>query len=320
MDTAVLCESLSKNYKDVKALKNLNLEIKENIIVGFLGINGAGKTTTIKLLNSLIKPTSGRAFIYGIPIYENPIKVQREVGYLSQEPSFYLWMSGREFLIYIGEIFGIGRKILKEKVEYLLEEVGLSNAENRRIGEYSTGMKQRLGIAQSLINDPKVLFLDEPVSSLDPVGRISVLKIIKELKGKTTVFMSSNVLNDVERICDEVAIIDKGELIIHEKLSVLKEKYISPAVLICCKEPLEKLKDFLLKEDFIQTAELIDIDGKEHGALKIFFRDFNKGEVALPRLIIENRLTLIKYEMLMPNLEDVFIKIINREKKRDKLR
>lgn len=315
MNAAILCEGLSKNYRDVEALKNLNLEIKNNLILGFLGVNGAGKTTTIKLLNSLIKPTAGRAFICGIPINENQMRVKSMVGYLSQEPAFYHWMTGKEFLDYVGGIFGIKKSLLKERVSRLLEEVGLSDSGNRRIGGYSTGMKQRLGIAQALISDPKVLFLDEPVSSLDPVGRVHVLEIIKSLKGKATVFMSSHILNDIERICDEVAIIDKGELITHEKLSVLKEKYISSAVLIQCKEPLQRFKDLLSQEDSILRAEFVDADGKEQSSLKVVFKDFERGKRVLPKLVVENGLTLVKYEMLTPTLEDVFMKLINKRSK-----
>lgn len=313
MDTAISCEGLSKNFKDIKALKKLNLEIKSNLIVGFLGVNGAGKTTTIKLLNNLIKPTSGKAFIYGTSVQENQMKVKNMVGYLSQEPAFYHWMTGKEFLFYVGSLFGIKKSTLKERVRNLLDKVGLLDAQKRRIGGYSTGMKQRLGIAQSLINDPRVLFLDEPVSSLDPIGRVNVLEIIKSLKGKATIFMSSHILNDIERVCDEVAIIDKGELIIHEKLSVLKEKYISPVVLIQCKEPLEKFKDMLEREDYIQSAELMSLDDRENVCLRIVFDDFEKGKTVLPKLIVENGLTLIKYEMLTPTLEDVFMKLINKE-------
>ncbi|MFC2166047.1 ABC transporter ATP-binding protein [Acidobacteriota bacterium] len=311
MDTVIRCENLSKNYKGVKALQNLSLEIKENLIVGFLGVNGAGKTTTIKLLNNLIKPTAGEATICDTPVFNNPMKVKSMVGYLSQEPAFYKWMTGREFLMFVGEVFRIEKSRLKEKARKLLAEMELSDAANKRIGGYSTGMKQRLGIAQSLINDPKVLFLDEPLSSLDPLGRVSVMNIIKRLKGKTTVFMSSHILTDIERVCDEVAIIDKGKLIIHDKLSVLKEKYISPAIRVECKEPLGDFREFLMKEDYVFAADREDTGGTEDTSLKIIFSDFSKGEIMLPKLIVESNLTLVKYDTLTPTLEDVFLKLID---------
>jgi ABC-2 type transport system ATP-binding protein len=311
MDTVIQCEGLSKTYKDVKALQNLNLEIKEDLIVGFLGVNGAGKTTTIKLLNNLIKPTAGKANICGTPVFNNPMKVKSMVGYLSQEPAFYKWMTGREFLMFVGEVFRIDRAKLKVKVMHLLDEMELSDAANKKIGSYSTGMRQRLGIAQSLLNDPKVLFLDEPMSSLDPLGRVSVMNIIKGLKGKTTVFMSSHILNDIERVCDEVAIIDKGKLIIHDKLSVLKEKYISPSVLIECKEPLKDFMESLSGEDYVFSVEKWEKEEAEDRALKVTFRDFSKGEIMLPKLIVERRLTLVKYETLTPTLEDVFLRLID---------
>jgi len=314
MSVAISCRSLSKNYGEIKALQNLNLEVQENIIVGLLGVNGAGKTTTIKLLNSLIKPSSGEAYIFGVNVFKNPMKVKNLVGYLSQEPSFYRWMKGRELLECAGEIYGLEGMNLRNKVKELLELVGLLDYAERRIGTYSTGMKQRLGIAQSLINSPRLLFLDEPASSLDPLGRNEVLKLIKELKGKSTVMVSSHVLNDIERICDEVIIIDKGKLILHERLSVLKEKYISPAVLIECKENLDDLKDLLQKSNFVRSVEGLNQNGKNGRSLKIIFKDFNQGEKILPQLIVQKGLTLRRYEILAPTLEDIFVTLVNREK------
>ncbi len=314
MSVAISCRSLSKNYGEIKALQNLNLEVQENIIVGLLGVNGAGKTTTIKLLNSLIKPSSGEAYIFGVNVFKNPMKVKNLVGYLSQEPSFYRWMKGRELLECAGEIYGLEGMNLRNKVKELLELVGLLDYAERRIGTYSTGMKQRLGIAQSLINSPRLLFLDEPASSLDPLGRNEVLKLIKELKGKSTVMVSSHVLNDIERICDEVIIIDKGKLILHERLSVLKEKYISPAVLIECKENLDDLKDLLQKSNFVRSVEGLNQNGKNGRSLKIILKDFNQGEKILPQLIVQKGLTLRRYEILAPTLEDIFVTLVNREK------
>jgi len=311
METVIRCEGLSKTYKDVNALQDLDLEIKEDLIVGFLGVNGAGKTTAIKLLNNLIKPTAGKATICGTPVFNNPMKVKSMVGYLSQEPAFYKWMTGREFLMFVGEVFRIEKIALKEKVARLLEDMELSSAADKKIRGYSTGMKQRLGIAQSLINDPKVLFLDEPMSSLDPLGRVSVMNIIKGLKEKTTVFMSSHILTDIERVCDEVAIIDKGKLIIHDKLSVLKEKYISPAIFVECKEPLHSFAEALGKEGYVFAVDKEDIRGTEDRSLKITFTDYAKGETMLPKRIVESGLTLVKYEILTPTLEDVFLRLIH---------
>jgi len=311
MTAVIQCEGLTKHYKDAKALESLDLEVKEDLTVGFLGVNGAGKTTTIKLLNSLIKPTAGKAYICGVPVFKNPMKVKKLVGYLSQEPAFYRWMTGREFLSFVGSVFGYTGSLLEKKVRRLLADMELSAAAGKRISGYSTGMKQRLGIAQSLINDPKVLFLDEPMSSLDPLGRVSVMNIIKALKGKTTVFMSSHILYDIERVCDEVAVIDKGRLIIHDKLSVLKEKYISPAVLVRCKEPLQEFREALLKEEAVFAAEKWEGGSNGGHALRITFNDFSTGESLIPKMIVEKNLTLVRYETLTPTLEDVFLRLVN---------
>lgn len=311
MNSVIVCDNLSKHYKNITALDRLNLEISENTILGFLGINGAGKTTTIKLLNNLIKPTTGNACIYGQSILKDPLKLKTMIGYLSQEPAFYPWMTPKEFLTYVGEVFNLNKNTIRERVDRLLHDLDLAEVAEKRISEFSTGMRQRLGIAQALINEPKVVFLDEPVSSLDPLGRIQVLNIIKSLKGKATIVMSSHILNDVERVCDEVAIIDHGKLLIHEKLPVLKDRYFSRTILIHCQEPLERFKDLLQKQDFIKTVEWIVATPEMPNGLKIISKDFALAEKELPALIVKHGLTLKHYEFISPNLEDIFISLVH---------
>jgi ABC-2 type transport system ATP-binding protein len=311
MNSVIVCDNLTKHYKNITALDRLNLEISENTILGFLGINGAGKTTTIKLLNNLIKPTAGNAYIFGQSIVKNPLKLKTMIGYLSQEPAFYPWMTCREFLTYVGEVFNLKKNTIRERVGRLLHDLDLASVAEKRIGEFSTGMRQRLGIAQALINEPKVVFLDEPVSSLDPLGRIQVLNIIKSLKGKATIVMSSHILNDVERVCDEVAIIDHGKLLIHEKLPALKDRYFSRTILMHCQEPLQRFKDLLQKQDFIKTVEWIAATPEMPNGLKIISKDFALAEKELPALIVKHGLILKHYEFLSPNLEDIFISLVH---------
>ena len=201
---AIKCEGLTKRYGNVVALDSLDLSIKERSIFGFLGPNGAGKTTTVKLLVGLSNPTVGRAWIAGQEVTPEAIGLRKKIGYLPEVPAFYNWMNGPEFLSFVGELHHLSKAEIKNRSDELLELVELKETAKRRIGGYSRGMRQRLGIAQALMNRPEVLFLDEPCSALDPIGRREVLELIKRLSAGATVFMSTHILSDVERVCDSV--------------------------------------------------------------------------------------------------------------------
>jgi ABC-2 type transport system ATP-binding protein len=180
-------------------------------IFGFLGPNGAGKSTTIKLLMHLLHPTSGNARILDQPV--DAVSMHQSIGYLPENPYFYDYLTPRELLTYVGRLFGLRQPALSQKVEALIEDVGLASARNLQLRKFSKGMVQRIGIAQALINEPEIVFLDEPMSGLDPLGRMDVRRIIMSLKARgVTVFFSSHILPDVEAICDRVAILNKGRL------------------------------------------------------------------------------------------------------------
>jgi len=216
--SVVEIENLTKDFqagfwrkRPVRALDNLTLRVEAGETFGFLGPNGAGKTTTIKILMNLLKPTSGSARILGEPA--DSIRMRRRIGYLPEQPYFYDYLTAEELLTYVGRLFRIPRPALGRKIEELLRQVGLSDAAGVQLRKFSKGMVQRIGIAQAIINDPEVVFLDEPMSGLDPFGRRDVRQIILGLKANgTTVFFSSHILPDVEAICDRVAILDRGRL------------------------------------------------------------------------------------------------------------
>ena len=219
MDFVIEIRNLTKDYKTgflkqktVRALDDLTLSVRGGQIFGFLGGNGAGKTTTIKILMSLLFSTRGTATILGRPISD--VGMHRQIGYCPENPYFYDYLSARELMNYFGELFGYSRAERSRRTDDLLDLVGLDEkARDRQLRKFSKGMLQRVGLAQALINDPEVVFLDEPMSGLDPIGRREIRELIADLRtqGKT-VFMSTHILSDIEALCDEVAILRNGKL------------------------------------------------------------------------------------------------------------
>lgn len=219
MSKIIEIENLSKDYevgfwkkKKVRALDDLSLTVESGQIFGFLGGNGAGKTTTIKILMSLIFPSAGNAKILGKDISD--VKMRARIGYCPENPYFYDYLKASELMNYFGELFGFDSAKRKQKTAELLTKVGLDEKDwNKQLRKFSKGMLQRVGLAQSLINDPEIVFLDEPMSGLDPIGRREIRELIAELREKgTTVFMSTHILSDIEALCDNVAIMQKGKL------------------------------------------------------------------------------------------------------------
>lgn len=238
-------KNLGKLYKGYKgflkkrktlALTELDLEIRKGEVFGLLGLNAAGKSTALKILLELIFPTWGEFEI--LEKKGGGIEVKKRIGFLPEDPSFYPFLSGEEFLGFCGELFGIEKRERKKRIKEILKLVGLEEAGKVRIKEYSKGMKQRLGIGASLINDPEVIFFDEPLSGLDPLGRRKIKDVILELKGKgETVFFSSHILAEAEEVCDRIGILHRGRLISVKEVKRLKEGGVS------------------LEEFFIQTVE-----------------------------------------------------------------
>ena len=207
-------QNLSKTYKTAPVLKSLNLTVKQNSIFGFLGPNGAGKTTTIKLLLGLARPTGGSAAIFGLDTREKSVEIRKRIGYLAQDPRYYEYMSARETLRFTARFFFSGTKqAIEDRIQETLELVGLESKADRPIKGFSGGERQRLGIAQAQINYPDLLILDEPAASLDPQGRRDVLEVMARLQKHTTIFYSTHILDDVQRVSDTVAILNHGELV-----------------------------------------------------------------------------------------------------------
>ena len=222
---AISCIGLSRTYGEVQALKNLNLTVPYGSIFGFLGRNGAGKTTTIRILTGLAQPSAGSAWVAGVEATRSNSVARQHFGYLPQAPAFYRWMTPVEYLDYVAHLYGLSQKERKQRIAEVLQLVDLKSAAGRRIGGFSGGMIQRLGIAQALVHHPQVLILDEPTSALDPAGRYEVLELIESLRGQVTVFFSTHILSDVERVCDHVTIIDRGRKLLDAETSDLLTRY-----------------------------------------------------------------------------------------------
>ena len=212
MPSAISTTDLTKHYPDVRALEGLSIEVPQGSIYGFLGANGAGKTTALKILAGLSRPTSGSATVAGVPLAAGE-SYKRAIGYLGQEPRFYDWMTARQTLRYVAGFYPWVRDPIERRIDEALEMTGIAAAADRPTRTYSGGMRQRLGIAQALIGRPQVLLLDEPASALDPIGRRDVLDLMEGLRGQATIFYSTHILDDVQRVSDHVAILDQGRLV-----------------------------------------------------------------------------------------------------------
>jgi len=313
---AIRCEGLSKSYGQIVALQGLDLAVEAGTVFGFLGPNGAGKTTTIRLLVGLARPTAGRAWVAGHEATADAKALRQLVGYLPEELAFYAWMTGVEFLDYVARLFGLARGERKERVAELLELVGLQAAGRRRIGGYSRGMRQRLGLAQALINRPQVLILDEPASALDPQGRRDVLTLIERLRERTTVFMSTHILSDVERVCDRVAVLDRGRLVVEAGREELQHRYAPPVVELAWEtgdNDLAQVMDLLRLLEGVPWVRQVE---RQERALRVHVDDRTQARRELLSLVVQSGLLLSRYELVRPTLEDVFLRLVHQEGRR----
>ena len=249
---ALKIDNLHKSFGKNTIINGLSMSIPENTIFGFLGKNGAGKTTTMKMILGFLKKDEGSIEVFGEEVSFGQSKTNRFIGYLPDVPEFYGYMTAKEYLNLCGSITGLSKNEIKKKSEELLELVGLRDV-NKRISGYSRGMKQRLGIAQALLNSPKLLICDEPTSALDPLGRKEILDIILKIKDFTTVIFSTHILSDVEAICDHVVVLDKGKNVLEGSIDELKNIKRKNTIKIRFKSDKE-LKAFKLLDKFSNLA------------------------------------------------------------------
>jgi ABC-2 type transport system ATP-binding protein len=300
---AIEIRGLVKHYGASRALDGVTLAVPQGSVFGFLGPNGAGKTTTLRILAGLAHPTSGEARILGHDVTHDADAVHRLIGYLPDVPGFYKWMTAAEYLELSGRLFGLSGTALQERVDALLDLAGLT-AVPTSVGGYSRGMKQRLGVAQALINAPRVLLLDEPTSALDPIGRREVLEMIGTLAGTTTVFFSTHILADVERVCDTVAILARGRVVEQAAIEDLKTRHGGAhRVLIEVDDPMA-MREALGTASW---AKDVSSDGRE---LQVEVADLEAAFRDVPALVADRRLALRRFETAEVSLEEVFVDLV----------
>lgn len=300
-------ENLVKTYPNHNALQDVSFTVPEHVrCVGFLGPNGSGKTTSIKIMTGLLQPTSGTVEVAGINVLQDPDRLRESIGYVEQHPALVNWMTGLEFLVFIGRLFKLSKAECKARAIDLLAKVGLENAGNRRIGGYSGGMKKRLGIAQALMGNPKVVFLDEPVAEMDPIGRVEVLQLIEELKKDVTIFMSTHILEDIERTADQIIILNKGQVLSISTLSELKHKHQTSHLLLEVASGQEQLLHDLRTGKFGPLTVL-----EQKGRLLITPQHPEQFAQLLQADLQSNQYLLKHYEWVVPSLEEIFMKVVS---------
>jgi ABC-2 type transport system ATP-binding protein len=301
-------ENLVKTYGTVHALDGLSLSVEPGVVYGFLGPNGAGKTTTMRILSGLARPDSGKAWILDKEIGGAAADVRDLIGVLPEEPAFYSWMTAREYLRdFAAPLYHIHGQAAARRAEELLETVGLTEAANRRIGGFSRGMRQRMGLAQALVHRPSVLLLDEPVSALDPAGRKEVLDLIETLRGQTTVLLSTHILADVERVCDVVGIITRGRLVVQDRRDDLLARYATPLFEVESGNGFGSWLDWVRSQPFVTSVSL------SNSTARVLVKDAARARNILLESLARDAVPVRRFEMIHPSLEDVFLRLTEKE-------
>ena len=315
MDSLVIdTQGLSKTYNGVQALKSLDLKVHKNSIFGFLGPNGAGKTTTIKLLLGLARPSSGGGTVFGRDIVRDSSEIRKRIGYLAQDPRYYEHMSARETLRFTAQFFYAGpRAKIEERVAETLKLVGLDDKADRPIKGFSGGERQRLGIAQAQVNYPDLLILDEPAASLDPQGRRDVLEVMERLRKYTTVFYSTHILDDVQKVSDTVAILNRGELVAQAPIEQLLAGSGGTIYTLSIKGNADGAQARVSSQPWVSAVNAQPANGQT--VWQVSVSDESAAEAQLLRLVLaDDQLIVTEFGRKKYELEEVFLRIVGGEK------
>jgi ABC-2 type transport system ATP-binding protein len=301
---------LAKTYKGVQALQPLDLKVQRNTICGFLGPNGAGKTTTIKLLLGLSRPTAGSGEVFGLDIRKHNDEIRRRVGYLSQDPRYYEYMTARETLRFTARFFYDGpRAELEKRVAETLELVGLADKADRPIKGFSGGERQRLGIAQAQVNYPDLIILDEPAASLDPQGRHDVLEVMERLRKHTAIFYSTHILDDVQRVSDTVIILNKGALVAQGPIEDILAWGQDDAFTLTVRGDSASVEARLRSQPWVTGMQVMSKNGRVSWQIRVSDPDLAEARL-VPLALAGGGVTVCEFGRNHSNLEDVFLSIV----------
>ncbi len=309
-DTLVInTKRLSKSYNGVMALKSLDLQVTGNSVFGFLGPNGAGKTTTIKLLLGLIRPMGGGT-VFGYDIVRDSLSIRKRIGYLAQEPRFYEHMTAREMLRFRARFFysGPGAEI-ESRVAETLALVALEDKADRPIKTFSSGERQRLGIGLAQVNHPDLLILDEPAASLDPLGRRDVLEVMERLRKHSTVFYSTHILDDVQRVSDTVAILNHGELVAQAPIEELLAGSGGTVYSVAIKGDPSELQHEILNQAWVSSIDVISEDEQTTWQVRVTDDEVAEAQL-LPLLVCDEHTTVTEFGRKKYELEEIFFNIV----------
>ena len=313
-ETIVRTEHLTKTYDDVDVVRNLDLVVPRHSIFGFLGPNGAGKTTTMKMLLGLIRPSAGSGSIFGLDIERDSADIRSRVGYLPQDPKFYEHMTARETLRFGAGFFFSGPKTrIEDRVSEMLELVGLRDKGDRPVKTFSGGEVQRLGIAQAQIHAPELLILDEPAAALDPLGRRDVLSILEQFRATSTVFYSTHILDDVQRVSDTVCILNHGEIATQGPIGTILDRETEVSYSVEVQGDVERARAALLAQPWIDG---VTVNGSgDSAALTIAVSDTDAADAQIQRVLLaDDSLVVREFRRNRASLEDVFVDLVQEER------
>jgi ABC-2 type transport system ATP-binding protein len=307
IEYAIQIENLVKKYNhDITALDGASIKIKKGDVVGYVGPNGSGKTTTIKILTNLLNPTSGHAYINGVDVNKYPKKALQSVGALIEVPGVYDYLTPHEVLTYFGKVHRMSNKEIDQRIKEVLDLVKLSAWEYKKIGSFSTGMQRRLAIAQSILHDPEILILDEPVIGLDPEGIKDVRELIKRFQSEDmTVFLSSHLLQEVSEICDSVIFLDNGKIVAYDSVKNIKNRVKIKSIDVKFLNPLSKEKI-----DKIKSIEFIDGIKVVNGIVRIDFDGKPKTSSQILSKLVSFGFEIVSYAPESVSLEDFYVSIM----------
>ena len=297
-------EHVNKSFGTTEVIRDLSLSVEEHSIYGFLGKNGAGKTTTMKMILGFLKQDSGIIRVCGEKVSYGNTATNKFIGYLPDVPEFYGFMKPKEYLKLCGEICGMDRTLLPSRTEEMLSLVGLDGV-NRRIRGFSRGMKQRLGIAQALLNQPKLLICDEPTSALDPVGRKEILDILSLAKERTTIMFSTHILSDVERICDYAGILSEKRLVVQGTVAEIRNQNRKDLIQIELPEG-QDMEALAAKIRKLENSLTVAINTTK---LDIEYANSKEYSKSLLALLLREEVPILRYEIMEPSLENVFLEV-----------